>query len=436
MADPEGESIVRPRRECDVLVVGAGPAGLAAGYRAAQAGKRVVVVDDNPAAGGQIWRGELTEPRSAEAQVWFERIRSVDIQLIAGARVFQQSAPRMLLAETSGGEVLELVFESLVLATGARERFLPFPGWTLPNVMGAGGLQALVKNGLPIEGKKIVIAGSGPLLLAVAGYLRAHGAEVLLIAEQASSLRLAKFGFGLIKHGGKTSQAFALRRELKGIRYLTDGWVVAAHGDEKLESVTMQRAGKRWTVSCDYLACGFHLVPNLELAELLGCAIADGAVRVDEFQQTSVPQVYAAGEATGIGGLELSLVEGEIAGLAAAGNREAVRRLFAERTKQRRFADLLNDTFALRDELKTLAAPDTIVCRCEDVVFDRLRAHDSWRAAKLHTRCGMGPCQGRICGSAVEFLFGWQAESVRPPILPVRVESLLTTKGTKDIKGT
>ena len=412
----------RPRHECDVLVVGAGPAGLAAAYRVARAGRRVVVVDDNPDAGGQIWRGEQREPRSPEAQVWFERVRSVEIHLMVGARVFQQIASDLLLAETSGG-VLELAFRDLVLATGARERFLPFPGWTLPNVMGAGGLQALVKNGLPINGKKVVIAGTGPLLLAVAGYLRAHGAEVLLIAEQASSLRLARFGLALIKQPNKLSQAFALS---KGIKYLKNCWVTAAHGDEKLQFVVLQRRGKRWTVGCDYLACGFHLVPNLELAELLGCEIEHGAVRVDDFQQSTIPHVYAAGETTGIGGLELSLVEGEIAGLTAAGSHEDARRLFPERAKQRRFADLLNRTFALRDELKTLAAPETIVCRCEDVVFDRLRAHDSWRTAKLQTRCGMGPCQGRICGSAVEFLFGWKVESVRPPILPVRVESLLS----------
>jgi NADPH-dependent 2,4-dienoyl-CoA reductase/sulfur reductase-like enzyme len=426
-----------PRDECDVLVVGAGPAGLAAAYRAAHAGRRVVVIDDNPAAGGQIWRGagEEREPRSRravspEAHVWFERLRSVDIHLITGARVFQQLGPRRLLAETSDG-VRELVYEDLVLATGARERFLPFPGWTLPNVMGAGGLQALVKNGLTVEGKRIVIAGTGPLLLAVAGYLRSHGAEIVLIAEQASSLRLARFGFGLLKGPGKLLQA---RKLLRGVRYLKDCWVTAAEGAGKLESVVLQRRGKRGSVACDYLACGFHLVPNLELAELLGCSIAEGAVSVDEFQQTSVPHVYAAGEATGIGGLELSLVEGEIAGLAAAGRHEEARRLFPERAKQRRFADLLNRTFALRAELKTLAAPDTIVCRCEDVVFEQLRAHDSWRAAKLQTRCGMGPCQGRICGSAVEFLFGWKVESVRPPVLPVRVESLLTTKVTKNHK--
>src|SRR5262249_8435589 len=127
----------------------------------------------------------------------------------------------------------------------------------------------------------------------------------------------------------------------------------------------------------------------------------------------------------GIGGLELSLVEGEIAGLTAAGKRETARSLFPVRQKHRKFAELLNRTFALRDELKRLATPKTIVCRCEDVPFERLRAHESWRAAKLQTRCGMGPCQGRICGAAVEFLFGWRAESVRPPVLPVKVESLI-----------
>ena len=407
------------RYACDVAVVGAGPAGLAAAYRAAREGRRVTVVDDNPEAGGQIWRGESAQQHSPEARVWFERIRSVDIQLLAGARVFAQAGAGRLLAETSR-EVCELRFQSLILATGARERFLPFPGWTLPNVMGAGGLQALVKNGLPIEGKRVVVAGTGPLLLAVAAYLRKRGAELLSIAEQTPALKLARFGLAL---ASKTSQVFELRRELKGVRYLTDCWVTSAHGHEKLNEVTLNRDR---SVSCDYLACGFHLVPNLELAELLGCDIDDGAVRVDEFQQSSVADVYCAGEATGIGGLELSLVEGEIAGLAAAGNRDEARRLFSVRAKQRRFAELLNRTFALRHELKTLAEPDTIVCRCEDVVFDRLRAHDSWRAAKLQTRCGMGPCQGRICGSAVEFLFDWKPQSVRPPVLPVRVESLLS----------
>ena len=407
----------------DVLIAGAGPAGLAAAWRASNEGLSVAVVDDNPSAGGQIWRGEQDKPSSPEARVWFERIAGAKISFIRGARIFQPVEPGKLLAETARG-VVELSHRNLILATGARERFLPFPGWTLPNVMGAGGLQALVKTGLGISGKKIVIAGSGPLLLAVAAYLREHGANVLLIAEQAPSLRLARFAASLIA-SGKATQARELRRKLKGVRYVTGCWPVAAHGDERLASVTLQRGGKRCQVECDYFACGFHLVPNLELPELLGCKIENGAVTVDEFQQTSVPHVYAAGETTGIGGLELSLVEGEIAGLAVAGEREEARNLFAVRKRQRRFARILNETFAPRNELKDLVTSETIVCRCEDVECGRLREHESWRAAKLQTRCGMGPCQGRVCGPAVEFLFGWKVESVRPPVFPVRVESMV-----------
>ena len=413
----------RKRYECDVLIVGAGPAGLAAAYRVAQSGSAVTVVDDNPDAGGQIWRGEQRKTTSPEAAAWFEKIRNSNIQLIRGARVYQQPEQGTLLGEI-GHDVCELQYQTLILATGARERFLPFPGWTLPNVFGAGGLQALVKTGLPIEGRKVVIAGSGPLLLAVADYLRRSRADVLLIAEQASRAKLAQFGFGLLGQTGKASQAMRLRRQLSGIPYLTNCWPVAAHGEDKLNRISLRRGSKTWDVNCDYLACGFHLVPNLELAELLNCKIENGAVNVDEFQRTSVANIYCAGEATGIGGLELSLVEGEIAGLAATEKHAAARELFSFREKQRKFAKVLNRTFELRDELKSLVTQETIVCRCEDVTFDRLQSSESWRAAKLHTRCGMGPCQGRICGAAVEFLLGWNAESVRPPVFPVRVGSM------------
>jgi NADPH-dependent 2,4-dienoyl-CoA reductase/sulfur reductase-like enzyme len=359
-----------------------------------------------------------------------ERVRGVEV--VTGARVFQQVRSGTLLAEVADG-VCELTYRSVVLATGARERFLPFPGWTLPNVMGAGGLQALVKSGLPIEGKRVVVAGTGPLLLAVAAYLRGKGAEVLLVAEQASRGTLITFGIGMLRDRKRLRQAWSLKKDFsrKGAkaqrptRYVSGAWVVEARGHERVERVLLVTGTNRWEIECDYLACGFHLVPNIELAELLGCAVENGSVRVDEFQQTSMANVYSAGEATGIGGLELSLVEGQIAGLAAAGKHEAARGLFRVRAKQRRFADLLNRTFALRDELKSLATADTIVCRCEDVTYERLCAHRSWRAAKLQTRCGMGPCQGRVCGSAVEFLFGWRAESVRPPVLPVRIDSLI-----------
>ena len=152
---------------------------------------------------------------------------------------------------------------------------------------------------------------------------------------------------------------------------------------------------------------------------LLGCGVA-----VDELQQTGTAGIYAAGEVTGIGGLELSMVEGEIAGYAAAGQPDAARRLFAARERHRRFAAALERAFRLRQDLAELAADDTLVCRCEDVPLGRVRRCSGWREAKLHTRCGMGACQGRVCGPALEFLLGWKSESVRPPLFPARIRTL------------
>lgn len=414
----------KSRDNFDVVVIGAGPAGLAAAIAARQSGVRVAIVDDNPNSGGQIWRGEQEKPSSPEAAQWLRRAMSSNVEFIHGATVYDQPEPRVLWAETFEGR-REIGYQKLILATGARERFLPFPGWTLPGVAGAGGLQALVKSGLPIEKKKVVIAGTGPLLLAVAAYLRKRGANVLLIAEQAPQNQLLSFGFGLWRWPGKIFQAFQLKRELAGISHLTNCWVEAAHGNERLQGVTLRRGQKTWDVDCDYLACGFHLVPNVEVAIFLGCGLRDGVVKVNELQATTVTDIYSAGEATGIGGLELSLVEGQIAGFAATSKIEAARALFAERRKQQQFAALLNRAFALREELKQLPQPDTIVCRCEDVTFARAEQFTAWRAAKLHTRCGMGPCQGRICGSALEFLLNWQPESVRPPVFPVKVGNLI-----------
>jgi NADPH-dependent 2,4-dienoyl-CoA reductase/sulfur reductase-like enzyme len=409
----------------DVVVIGAGPAGLAAAVRAAESGARVAMVDDNPHPGGQIWRAAAGKA-PAEAAQWIRSAEQHQVEWIAGARVFAAPAPNRIAVEKSDGE-LELGYGSLILATGARERFLPFPGWTLPNVMGAGGLQALAKSGLPVEGKKIVIAGSGPLLLAVAKYMKDHGADVRLIAEQARQSALLGFTLRLAAHPGKLMQAVALRAALLGIPYLTSCWPVEAEGIDKLEAVTLRRGGKTWTERCDYLACGFGLVSNTEVAALLGCRLANGSVEVDERQHTSIKSIYSAGEATGIGGLELALVEGEIAGFAAAGASARARALFAARHGYRKFADALERAFALREELKALPREETLVCRCEDVTLGRVRACSGWREAKLHTRCGMGPCQGRVCGGALEFLLGWTPESVRPPVFPARIESLTRT---------
>jgi NADPH-dependent 2,4-dienoyl-CoA reductase/sulfur reductase-like enzyme len=418
--------------ESEILVVGAGPAGMAAAAIAQQASSQVTLVDDNPGIGGQIWRGADRHAPSAEARKWLARVRSSDIRFIHGARVISQPRPGMLLAE-SDDAVYELRFQKLILATGARERFLPFPGWTLPGVTGAGGLQALVKSGASIERTRVVVAGTGPLLLAVAAYLKGRGARVLLIAEQAPFNKLLTFWLWLARnHPWKAAQGVALSRQF-GPRYLPGCWVEKATGNEQLSRVTLRRGDKVWEETCDYLACGFNLVPNVELAVLLGCELRAGAVAVGDFQETSVPGIYCAGEPTGIGGLELSLVEGQIAGLAAAGFADRARALFQARRKLGEFAAVLTKTFALREELRNLPDRDTLVCRCEDVTLGQLVSHDSWRSAKLHTRCGMGPCQGRICGPATEYLLGWHVESVRPPLMPARVATLALQPESIDV---
>src|SRR5579863_8095414 len=302
------------RQHFDVLVIGGGPAGMAAAARAAECGIRVGIVDDNARLGGQIWRGS-DDTQQTEASRWSERVRASEVIALCGLRVVHHPQAGVLLAENLEG-FCELTYDKLVLATGARERFLPFPGWTLPNVMGAGGLQAMVKCGLPIRGKRVVVAGTGPLLPAVAAYLRKHGAEIPAICEQASWSDLASFSLALFGWPGKILQGFQLKRDLAGVPFAANSWPLAAQGRQTLESMTISHAGKAENIPCDYLACGFHLVPNIELPSLLGCAVANGCVQVDDFQRTTVPHVFCAGEPTGIGEVELSLIEGQIAVLA------------------------------------------------------------------------------------------------------------------------
>lgn len=407
----------------EFLIVGGGAAGMSAAVAAAESGRGVTVVDDNPHLGGQIWRADLGKVRSEAAASLIAAIDSGSIRVINNTQIFAAEGESGLVGESPEGRV-EFEFQKLIVATGARELFLPFPGWTLPNVLGAGGLQALVKGGLNVVGKRIVVAGTGPLLLAVAEYLKSKGATIIAIVEQAPAAKINRFARGLRRSPAKLLQAAVLRAKLIAVPYLKDAWIAAASGNGKLEFVSVRDIRKQRTINCDYLACGFHFVPNTELAILLGCELNQGFVAVDEFQRTSNPNIFCAGEPTGIGGVEASLIEGTIAGYAAAGNERRARDLFAKREKTRRFADALNTTFALRDEIKKLADDATIVCRCEDVQYGKLKEFKNWRSAKLQTRCGMGPCQGRVCGAAVECIFGWKPDSVRPPIFPVKLENL------------
>jgi NADPH-dependent 2,4-dienoyl-CoA reductase/sulfur reductase-like enzyme len=419
----------------DVIVVGAGPAGIAAATAAARHGLSVLLLDDNPAAGGQIWRDGIEAPNSHANKAEglkkdgaLRNLLSSGATLLSGCRVFDAPAPKTLQAirETAGDpEVIPFQYDRLILATGARERFLPFPGWTLPGVFGAGGLQALVKGGFPVQGKRIAVAGSGPLLLAVAAHLQGYGAHVISVTEQATISQLAPFAVSLWSHPAKIWQGLGYRTALSKTPYRTGCWPVAALAAEApgmLKAVRFTDGARTWDEPCDLFACGFHLVPNTELASLLGCNLRGDFVEVDEQQETSVANVYCAGEPTGIAGLEAALLQGEIAGLACAS--QQTRTLGARNAAEKRFAARLEAAFRLRPELRSLASSETIVCRCEDVTYKKLAARSGWTDAKLQTRCGMGPCQGRICGPATQTLFGWTPKSIRPPLFPVPVSAL------------
>jgi len=406
---------------CDVLIVGAGPAGMAAALAAAPSGATIRIVDDNPAPGGQIWRDGPGAQLPRRAVLLREALaRHPNVSVLSTSRVVGAPQPGQLLLEDAQRSWRQ-GYGKLVLCTGARELLLPFPGWTLPGVTGAGGLQALIKGGLPVAGERIVIAGSGPLLLAVAATAQAAGAQVLRVLEQAPLAAMAAFAASLWRWPAKAVQASGLAHA----GYRTSSHVLAAAGATHLESLRLRQGRQTLELACDRLACGFGLVPNTELAQALGGSLnARHGVTVDGWQATGVADIYAAGECTGIGGSDAALVQGAIAGHAAVGDSARGRALWPRRARWDAFARALDQRFSLAPALRKLPAPDTLVCRCEDVPHAALAGFDNWTQAKLHTRCGMGACQGRVCGAAVQHLFGWQPGTPRLPLSPARIGTL------------
>ncbi|WP_244817101.1 FAD-dependent oxidoreductase [Caballeronia sp. Lep1P3] len=419
----------------DIAIVGAGPAGLEAARIAVAAGARVALIDDNPRPGGQIWRQGPAADISPLLRGWLESTAArVDLDVMTATKVAAAQGGKRLLLEREGVAAV-IGYGTLILATGARERLLPFEGWTLPGVTGAGGLQALIKGGFPVRGERIVVAGSGPLLLAAADTARRYGADVRAVVEQAPMARIARFLGSLAATPAKLAQAVALARALGVSRYRTGSVVVKAEGDARVERVTRvtirTRNGEE-TMEADRVACGYGLVPNTTLALALGCALDEnGAIRVDDRQRTSLADVLAAGECTGVGGMELARAEGACAAHAALGA-PIDARWHRERNRWRAFAARVERAFELGEAARAMPPADTTMCRCEDVTICEVAAHASWREAKLLTRCGMGPCQGRICGEAAALYFGWPRAAAREPFAPVRIDTLLAACDSLD----
>lgn len=462
-----------------LAVIGAGPAGLTAALAAAARGVRVTLVDSAPQAGGQFYRQTAPglgarRPQALHHQ-WrtWERLRDGLAAHIAAGRVIHLTDHHVWFVERQSGstdrapasftvhallgpeqeEPVTIHADAVLLATGGYEKVLPFPGWTLPGVVTAGGAQAMLKGGLVLPGRTAVVAGTGPLLLPVAVGLASAGAKVAALVESADPRNLARQARVLAAHPAKLAEGARYAAELARHRVRTQvrSTVVAAHGTGRLEAVTVAALdgdGRVWPgterrIPCDTLAVGHGMLPHTDLAAALGCRLDGVAVAVDDEQRTDVPGVWAAGEATGIGGAALASAEGRIAGLSIAArldSRTPERSSYASAAKARaglrEFFAAVDTVFAPPARWTEQVTDDTVVCRCEEVpasaireAVDELGAGDV-RTVKLLTRAGMGWCQGRMCGPAVAGLARCpETPSRRPFARPVPLGVLAREPG-------
>ncbi|MFF6844596.1 FAD-dependent oxidoreductase [Streptomyces tanashiensis] len=464
----------------DLAVVGAGSAGLSGAVTASELGLSVALLDTSSQTGGQFYRHPAPALGAVRPEAlhhdWSafsdlrRRLTASGTAHLPGHHVWSMvreadgtwTVHAVTGADGSGERPVRIRARALLLATGAYERQLPFPGWTLPGVVGAGGAQAMLKSGLVLPGRRIVVAGSGPLLLAVATSLAAAGARVPAVVEAAGYLRYARSPRALVTNPGKAAEALlhgaGLLRHRVPVRVRSA--VTEVHGTDRVEAVTVTRLDNDWRpvpgtgrrITCDALAVGHGLVPQIELATTVGCTtrrLPDGTLglALDDLQETSEPGLWAAGETGGVGGAELARTEGELAARAIAarllgrGSGEGrTGELRRRRDRMRAFAEVMAAAHAPGPGWQDWLTDDTDVCRCEEVSAGRVReavadlgARDA-RTVKLLTRAGMGWCQGRMCGTAVACLAARDGAAEppserRPFAVPVRLSTLAALDG-------
>lgn len=454
----------------DLAVVGAGPAGLAAAARAVERGLGVTLLDDNPLPGGQYFRqpGSGLE-RAARAahdaehrrgESLFEVVRHRSLRYLSDAVVWDVPEPGVL-AFTRGAESGRVRAAATILAAGAVERAVPFPGWTLPGVFTAGGVQNLIKSQRILPGRRFLVAGNGPLLLVVADSILRAGGTVVELVEGAPP--------GAVwRHLPQLAAAPALLR--RGLRYrlrllrarvpLRRGaTIVEARGDDGVREAVVasidatgrvDRSRAR-SIAVDTVVAGFGLVPSVELARLAGCRMRWHARRggfVPERSadlETTVPGVFAVGDGAGIGGAEVALAEGELAGLLVArrlgrsGVTAEIDTVRARLARLHRVRDAIAAMWTPPAGFLSLLTPDTIVCRCEEVTARDLAAviddgDPGLEPVKATTRVTMGRCQGRNCLATVAEMVS-RARGIardelplpraRPPARPIALADLL-----------
>ncbi|MDQ1058530.1 thioredoxin reductase [Arthrobacter globiformis] len=440
--------------ETGVAVVGAGPAGLAAAVSAAEAGAAVVVVDACPQPGGQFWRHrpETVEPNpDGKGHHGWRTYRDLRARFDAGrhtGRIKYLPGQQVWMAEkTDGGFVVRMtptvtadpaygtagsgstvVARRLVLCPGGYDRQLPVPGWDLPGVMAAGGIQAFIKANGALPGKRFVIAGTGPFLLPVAAGIAQAGGQVLAVLESSSPkawlphLKAAASVPEKAVEGVEYAAVFARHRIPYRIRTIATEVLGDARASgvrtAKVDADGRVRPGtERVYTDVDVVGFGWGFTPQMELPLSLGVETrldADSSLVgvVTERQESSIPGLFLAGEVTGVGGASLAVLEGLTAGASAAAEPDSAAGPpgFRAMARHRRFAEAMHRAHPIPDVWQDWLTPDTTVCRCEEVTAgeitearENLGARDA-RTLKSFTRAGMGWCQGRVCGFAAACL--------------------------------
>jgi thioredoxin reductase len=445
----------------ELLIIGAGPGGLCAAIAARRAGCAVTVVDERAHAGGQYFKQLSVEGAAPPDAQHREGERLIATALELGVAFEERltvwgAFPPNEFGVTANGRARRYFPRATIIATGAYERGWPVPGWTLPGVMTTGAAQTLWRTARRLPGKRVLIAGNGPLNLQLAAELIAGGAEVAAVVEAAASpgfaqlpalLAMLATAPGLVRDALR----YHARRRAGNARMIY-GAVVT--GIEKAASGLRASIGNA-AFDVDAVCLGYGFEPSNELLRALGCAHdfddqrRQLVTRCDGNGLTDIAGIYALGDCTGLGGARVAMAQGTLAGLAAAESlgyamtgelQHARDKALRDKARHRRFQQALWEIFAASATAARLATPETLICRCEEVSFGDVDAAlgeglEGLGAVKRRTRIGMGRCQGRYCAPVLDALLAerygrprseFSGMAPRPPAKPVRIGDLVS----------
>ncbi len=459
----------------EVLVIGAGPAGLLAASIAAESGAEVTVLDERSAGGGQYYKQpssaavvpeSLAQDRQfSDGRRLIDRALRAGAELVTGAEVWGAFAPNEL-AVFDG--VASRVYrpKKTIVATGAHERGLPVPGWTLPGVMTTGAAQTLLRSYGTLPGRRILVAGNGPFNLQVALELGRVGADIVAVLELAALSPGARLLHGARLGLSVPSLTLAGIRYVSGLRKLGVPllWQQGLASIEKTDAGLIARVGRAReggidavdAYEADIVCMGYGFQPSNEILRCLGCRHRYDADRGhlvterDRYGETSVPGVYAIGDCSGFSGAAAALQDGVIAAIGvvealarpvSARHRREYRSALRRLRRHRRFQSALWRLFQAPRFYTELASPETVLCRCENVsladVEEAIAVHGrTLGAIKRRTRLGMGPCQGRYCAPVVlhmlakdhgQMIDEYSFFAPRSPLKPIRIRDMLAT---------